>query len=325
MTSKRLNIIMLVCLILFSIIFGVSATLRAIELKKLDDEYEQNVKDELDKQTQEIQNGLETDSKNEANNNNNTTTNSNNNIIGSVVNFSNFLEMYTFSENKLNKSTNILSNGSGSAIINGTTSSSAIKLNNEKVNISFTRAQNSTQKYFTFDISGQLINNFYSLYYKTSVYAEGAIYYIYSNQNNDGWQTISQTAVQEKFNWTTNQTFHVINGNSIKNVETFYYDKYSKTYTGVAELNPNVSAQKLKYTMMGFMNASAPAEFLSSKITVQVDRYGNFKSIRYQDTFKINIYDPENKLTLYATINADYTETFDSTGNKVVHITKPKI
>ena len=110
MTSKTLNIIMLVCLILFSVIFGVAATLKAEEFRRLDEAYEDEVQDNLEKENESILDDLNTQNKNEQiNNGSNSTTNSDeNNTNGGVVNFSDFITMFNYAENKLNNSTNIL-------------------------------------------------------------------------------------------------------------------------------------------------------------------------------------------------------------------------
>lgn len=326
MTSKTLNIIMLVCLILFSVIFGVAATLKAEEFRRLDEAYEDEVQDNLEKENESILDDLNTQNKNEQiNNGSNSTTNSDdNNTNGGVVNFSDFITMFNYAENKLNNSTNIHSVANGSCVLNGSTNKGGYTLNNDKVDVSFVRAQNSGQKYFTYNVNGRVMNNFYSLNLKTSIYSEGAIYYIYSNQDGAKWKSISKSAVDEKFNWNTNQTFQEINESSVKS-STFYYDKYSRTYIATAELNPQISGVRFKNTLMGVLNATDPANIISSKISVTVDSYGNFKSIRYEDTFSVLIYDSDKKMTINVTIKSDIVETFKVAGNGTVIINRPNI
>lgn len=329
MTSKKLNIIVLVCLILFSVIFGVAMAIKRDELRKLDDAYDKQIQDSMDKENQGILDDLNTQNKNEQNNNLNITAGSNtfgsNNIIDNKpVNFTEFVDMYNYAEKKLNAAVNIHSTAYGTGTLSGPTSMSNISIKNEKIAISFERAQNTNQKYFNYHVTGSFTSVPFNLDYQTSLYAEGAMHYLLFNQDANGWQPISESAVQSKFAWDTNKTFHIINKNSVKS-SSLIFDKYSKTYTGIAELNVDVSAKNFSQTLMGAMGAKGPARYKSAKITVVFDQYGNFKSIKLQETFNIDVHSSQYNTTMYATCTTDYTETFNVSGAGTVKITRPSL
>ena len=60
MTSKKLNTILIICLILFSVIFGVTAALRQKELDRLDREHDEQVQDSMEKANQDLANSSKT-------------------------------------------------------------------------------------------------------------------------------------------------------------------------------------------------------------------------------------------------------------------------
>lgn len=326
MTSKKLSIIMIIFLVLFCIIFGVSATLKQKELERLDREHDQQVQENMDRENQETANDVSTTQKNEnANNAGNTTSSSNSQVTGGVVNFSNFVEMYAYAEKKLNQSTNIHSIGSGTGIVNGPTSTPGVTLSNETIDLEFNRARNAKQNYFNFHVVGNFLKGLADFDYESAFYTEGSnSYYFTKGYEGRKWTAMSKASLKEKYRWETNQTFLNISANAIKN-STFYYDKSKGTYIGTADLNVAVACANKKYTLQTAIEALQPCEFISCKITVVCDKYGNFKSIRYQETFKADLYQKEFNSTMYGTISVDYTETFVVTGNGSVQINKPDI
>ena len=77
MTSKKLNIILIVFLVLFSVIFGVTAALKQKELDRLDREHDQAVQDAMNQANQEINNNNSTTEKNQNSNRSNLPFNTN--------------------------------------------------------------------------------------------------------------------------------------------------------------------------------------------------------------------------------------------------------
>ncbi len=325
MTSKKLSIIMIVFLVLFCVIFGVSATLKQRELERLDREHDRLVQEQMDKQNQDTANDVSTTQKNEnANNSGNTTSSGNTQVTGGVVNFSDFAQMYAYAENKLNQSTNIHSAGSGSGYVNGTTSTPGITLKNEFFRLDFTRARNINQNYFNFRVAGNFLSGLVNFDYESAFYTEGSdSYYFTSGFKGDKWTAMSKQSLKEKYKWETNKTFLIVKPNTVKS-STIYFDKSKGTYTGTAELT-TAACENKKYTLQTAIEALRPCEFVSCKITVVCDKFGNFKSIRYQETFKADVYQEEHKSTMYSTINVDYTESFMVTGNGSVQINRPNI
>ena len=53
--------------------------------------------------------------------------------------------------------------------------------------------------------------------------------------------------------------------------------------------------------------------------------YGNFKSIKLQETFNIDVHSSQYNTTMYATCTTDYTETFNVSGAGTVKITRPSL
>ena len=64
MTSKKLNIILIVFLVLFAVIFGVTAALKQQELDRLDREHDKAVQDAMNQANQDIYNNNSTTEKN---------------------------------------------------------------------------------------------------------------------------------------------------------------------------------------------------------------------------------------------------------------------
>ena len=326
MTSKKLSIIMIIFLVLFCVIFGVSATLKQKELDRLDKEHDRQVQEQMDKQNQDTANDVSTTQKNEnANNAGNTTSSGNTQVTGGVVNFSDFVSMYAYAENKLNKSTNIHSVGSGGGYLNASTSMPGISLNNEVFTLDYVRAQNLNQTYFNFHVIGNFLDGLADFDYESGFYTEGANSY-YHTRGFEGskWTAMSKQSLKEKYSWEPNKTFLTVNANAIQS-STLFYDKTKGVYTGTAVLKPEIACVNKKYTLQTAIESLNPCDFSSCKITVVCDKYGNFKSIRYQEIFKANVYQKEFNSTMYATMNVDYTETFIVTGNGSVQINKPNI
>lgn len=324
MTSKKLSIIMLIFLVLFCVIFGVSATLRQKELERLDKEHDQQVQENMDRENQQSASDAATTQKNEnANNTGNTTSSDSTQITGGVVNFSDFASMYSYAEAKLNQSTNIHSIGSGSGTVNGPTSTPGVTLTNETISLNFVRAKNANQNYFDFQVYGEFLNGLADFDYETAFYTEGINSHFFKRDfEGSSWTAMSKATLKEKYKWETNQTFLTVTKSAIKN-STLYYDKTKGTYTGTAELDVAIACQNKKYTLQTAIEALSPCEFTSCKITVVCDKYGNFKSIRYQENFNATIYQKEFSSTMYSTVSVDYTETFIVTGNGTVKINKP--
>lgn len=327
MTGKKLNILIVISIVLFCLIggfVGVYNYNKVLELDRAHDLSTSKEREDYEKNTLE---DIKTSTNNENKNDGNVlipskgSSSSQDNVDISQFNF---VQMYEHAESKLGKAQNIYSQASGDALLSGPTSFPGIKLNNEKVNFNFTRAKNSFSNYTNFVVSGNLLNGLFNLNYETASYYGGQTYYWYFNQDG-GWKTSSKAKCYEKLRFEPNQTFNDVNANSIKaETATLFYNKYDKTYTGSCELNPSVSGARYAYTLQGVMDGLDKAEIISSKIEVTFDNYGNFKTIRYIDEFKINVYNETFKTTMYATLKSDYTEHFITIGNRNVIIDTPK-
>ncbi len=331
MSGKTINIIMLTCVFAFSIIFGLSSFVKDHRLQTLDSEHDEEVRQTIEDEEKDILNDILIQNKNDASNSIVLALdNTDEEESGGPVTFTNFLSMYEYAEQKLANASHIYSYGSGVGTLNATTSMSGIELKNQEMGIKFTRAQADTTKYFVFDTTGNLkvasnlVSGTFGLRSQAAIYSQGSLYYLFYNFNNYGWHPTSKMAIEEKFNWSTNQTFHIANSSTIFN-DTLVYDNYSKTHIGTAELKTPISSVRSSKVFMAVLDADKPAEFLSTKITVVVDNFGNFKSIQCRDKVKVKLYQAEYDFTTYATIDLSFTETFTRIGKSGVTINKPSL
>lgn len=328
MTAKKMNFLIIACVLLFCLVggfIGVYEYNLSLELDARHDAQTAHDREQYEKNTLD---DIKTSSNNETKNDGNTlapsvSTGGNSTTNVDVSGF-NFLQMYNHAESKLNAATNIYSKISGTANLSGPTTFGGIKLSNEKVYMSAERAQNANSSYTDFKVTGNLLNGLFALNYESSSYCDGASYYWYFNQDKIGWQPSSHTNVYNRLRFETNQTFNEITAESIKTeTATMFYNKYDQTYTGTCELKPEVSSARYAYTLQGIMDGKDKATISSSKIEVVFDKTGSFKSIRYIDTFRIDVYAKDYDTTMYATISSDYTETFITIGSRTVSIIKP--
>lgn len=327
MTAKRMNFLIITCILLFCLVGGFIGVYEYNLSLELDATHDAQTAKEREQHEKDTLNDIKTTSNNETKNDGNTlapSTGGENSTTNVDVSNFNFLQMYAHAESKLNASTNIYSKISGSANLSGPTSFGGIKLSNEKVYLTAERAQNANNTYVDFKVTGNLLNGLFALNYESASYSDGASYYWFFNQDKSGWQPSSRTNVYNKLRFETNQTFNEITADSIKKeTATMFYNKYDQTYTGTCELIPDVSSSRYAYTLKGIMDGKDKATLSSSKIEVVFDKTGSFKSIRYIDTFRIDVYAKDYDTTMYATISSDYTETFVTIGNRTVSIIKP--
>ena len=328
MTAKKINFLIILFILLFCFVGGFVCVYEynlSLELDAKHDEETAKQREEYEKNTlDDINTSVSNENKNDGNTLAPPVNNNGGNSDNVDVSNFNFLQMYTHAENKLNKATNIYSKISGSALLSGPTSFGGIKLNNEKVSITAERAQNSNNTFVNFKVTGNLLNGLFYLNYETASFSDGASYYWFFNQEKIGWQRSSKINNYNKLRFETNQTFHEITADSFKTeTSNIFYNKYDQTYTGTCELKPEISTTRYAYTLKGVLDGNDKANFLSSKIEVVFDKYGSFKSIRYIDNFKIDVYAKDYDTTMYATIQSDYIETFVTIGNRTVSIIKP--
>ena len=320
MNSKKLNIIMLVSVLLFCLIFGVAAAVRAARLDELDREHDKQQEQQREQANQNAVDDATTTQKNEQAN-----TGSNNNSVQSSIDFSTFSSMYQAAEKKLNNATNIISTiTDGSLVISGPTNYGGIYVDETPLLVNFERSRNATQHYTYFQVKGDMLDGMFTLNYTTKLYSDSAVYDYYFNQYEPHWQTISKAAQKDKFGWTTNDTFHTAAAGAVKSSTTVLYDKATRTYTSTAELIPSVACTKASYFLKGVMDATGPAQYVSSKITVKIKDNGSFESIRYQETFKISVYQRTYDARIDATVVADYTEVFSNINDGGVGIAPPQ-
>lgn len=320
MNSKKLNIIMLVSVILFCIIFGVAAAVRAARLDELDRLHDQQQEQQREQEEQDAVNNAETTQKNEQSNSGT----NNNNSVQSQIDFSTFTSMYTAAEEKLKNATNVMSEvTNGSLIISGPTNYGGITVESTPLTINFGRYRNATQQRYDFKVFGPMLDGLFVLNYTSILYSESAVYNYYFNQRDTRWQTISKAEQLNKFGWTVNDTFHTAANGGVKNSTTVIYDKTNKTYTASAELNCSKASGRISQFLMGVMDATGPAKYESSKITVTVKENGSFERIRYQEKFKITVYHAGYDARIDATVVADYTEIFTSVNENGIYINKP--
>lgn len=322
MTSKTLNKIMLVAALLFCVIFGVSIYIKNERLKRLDDAHDQEWED---KRNQENQSNLDSidqfDKNNQANNGNNSPTITDKN--GQTVDFTNFVSLYGYAESKLNDATDIRSNATGEGKLSGKVSFGNTTLTNETINIQIERAQNSNQKWFRYTVTGNILNGLFYLDYTTETYTKGSQAWLYFNQESQDWSKTSVAGLNDRFGWSTNQTFQIINSSSVKPGSSVIYQQRSDDYKATAELDVSKSSSRAGKFIQGTYGATSPASYKSCKLTVRFDKTGNFKSIQYEETFDVVVYNKANNATINATVTTNYTETFTNIDNKPVPITQP--
>ncbi|MDY5042133.1 MAG: hypothetical protein SPF07_04115 [Eubacteriales bacterium] len=323
MTSKTLNKIMLVAALLFCVIFGVSIYIKNERLKRLDDAHDQEWEDKRNQENQSNQDSIDQfDKNNQANNGNNSPTITDKN--GQTVDFTNFVSLYGYAESKLNDATNIQSKATGEGKLSGKVSfGSNITLTNETINIQIERAQNSNQKWFRYTVKGNILDGLFNLDYTTETYTKGSQAWLYFNQESQDWSKTSVAGLNDRFGWSTNQTFQIINSSSVKPGSSVIYQQRSDDYKATAELDVSKSSSRAGKFIQGTYGATSPASYKSCKLTVRFDKTGNFKSIQYEETFDVVVYNKANNATINATVTTNYTETFTCIDKFTVPITQP--
>lgn len=323
MTSKTLNKIMLVAALLFCVIFGVSIYIKNERLKRLDDAHDQEWEDKRNQENQSNQDSIDQfDKNNQANNGNNSPTITDKN--GQTVDFTNFVSLYGYAESKLNDATDIRSNATGEGKLSGKVSfGSNITLTNETINIQIERAQNSNQKWFRYTVKGNILDGLFNLDYTTETYTKGSQAWLYFNQESQDWSKTSVAGLNDRFGWSTNQTFQIINSSSVKPGSSVIYQQRSDDYKATAELDVSKSSSRAGKFIQGTYGATSPASYKSCKLTVRFDKTGNFKSIQYEETFDVVVYNKANNATINATVTTNYTETFTCIDKFTVPITQP--
>ena len=322
MNSKKLNVIMIVCLVLFCVIFGVAAAVRAAELERLDREHEQQQEQQRQEELDNALNDASTTQKNEQTNNSGSNSS---NSVETAIDFSSFSSMYTAAEKKLANATNIMSTYTGSAKLSGPTNYGGITVDNETIYFNFERYKNATEQLVKFSVTGDMLDGLFFLDYSTTLYSNSAIYNYYFNQQNPHWQTLSKAEQANKFGWNVNSTFHSATADAIKSSTAVIHDKSTKTYTATAELDCSKACTKASHFFKGVMDSSNPATYQKCKITATIKENGSFSKIRYQETFKISVYNAEYNARIDATVVADYTETFSSVNENAITIYPPTI
>ena len=313
MTSKTLNKIMIVAAILFCVIFGVSVYIKNERLRRLDEAYDKQMEEQRKNENQNaFDDASQTQKNNQANNGSNTSSEKD-------VDFTDFVSVYSYAENKLNKITYIRSTATGTGTLSGSvTSPLKTNLSNQPISISYERAKNKTQKFFEYHVKGTIsaAGTSMPLDYGTSLYKEGATCkeWISHGQDNPRWQPISNSAMQNKYGWDASETFYIINKNSVTS-SSMIYDTTSRTYTGKATLNVKNSTTRMSKLIQGLYDGTAPAQYQSCELTVTFDEHGNFKTIQYEEKFNISIRNEPNKATINATLTTNYVETFHTISN----------
>lgn len=321
MTSKTLNKIMLVAALLFCVIFGVSIYIKNERLKRLDDAHDQEWEDKRNQENQSNQDSIDqTNKNNQANNGINSPTITDKN--GQTVDFTNFVSLYGYAESKLNDATNIQSKATGEGKLSGKVSFGNITLTNETINIKIERAQNSNQKWFRYTVTGDIRDGLFYLDYTTETYTKGSQAWLYFNQESQDWSKTSVAGLNDKFGWSTNQTFQIINSSSVKS-SSVIYQQQSDDYKATAELDVSKSSSRAGKFIQGTYGANSPASYKSCKLTVRFDKTGNFKSIQYEEAFDVVVYNKANNVTINATVTTNYTETFTNIDKSPVSIIQP--
>lgn len=322
MTSKTLNKIMLVAALLFCVIFGVSIYIKNERLKRLDDAHDQEWEDKRNQENQSNQDNIDqTNKNNQANNGINSPTITDKN--GQTVDFTNFVSLYGYAESKLNDATNIQSKATGEGKLSGKVSFGNITLTNETINIKIERAQNSNQKWFRYTVTGDIRDGLFYLDYTTETYTKGSQAWLYFNQESQDWSKTSVAGLNDRFGWSTNQTFQIINSSSVKPGSSVIYQQQSDDYKATAELDVSKSSSRAGKFIQGTYGANSPASYKSCKLTVRFDKTGNFKSIQYEEAFDVVVYNKANNVTINATVTTNYTETFTNIDKSPVSIIQP--
>ena len=326
MTAKKMNFLILACILLFCLIGGFVGVYRYNTFLKLDAEHDNRYAQDRAQSERDTLTDIEISSKNENRNEGNTLSPSYGSDASSDnvdVSSFDFIQMVEYATSKLETAANISSTAIGMATFSGPTSR-GISLSNEKVAFNFTRAKNATQSYVLFGLNGTLLGGLATINRTAGSYSEGSTYYLQNTSNGPTFQPSSHDNNFNNLRFEANQTFHILNASSIKvGTENLFYNKYDQTYTGSCELITSVSAQNFSYTLKYMMGGKSPATYTSSKVEIVFDKTGKFKSIKYSDEFKIEVYDAGFDTTIHATITGEYTETFKTIGNKHVSITKP--
>ncbi len=316
---------MIVCIILFSVIFGVAAAVRQAELDRLDKEHDQQQEQERQEEQDKANQDATTTQKNEQANQN-PGINNGSGQVGSQIDFSTFASMYTTAEKNLKNASTIRSTIEGGKIdLSGPTNYGGIRVDHEQLDFKFERGRvgSTGEQLIMFTVSGPMLNGLFVLNYTTELYSNSAVYKYYFNQQKPAVQTISRTAQLEKFGWTINDTIHSAPESAIKSSTDVLYDRISKTYTASADIDVSKSNSKACMFFKGMMSASTQAKYTSCKLTATINENGNFEKIRYQETFEITVYNSEYNAKIDAVVIADYTEVFHSINGDTVSINPP--
>lgn len=324
MRPKIINFIVLGIFLTFSIFFGVTSYRQSVTNASQDNLFETELNSQLNDITKSISDEINITNTNK-NNNNNSGTSSSPSAGDVEVSFTNFYEMYDYAVTKYNRATSIYSSATGTAYISGSAPSLNFTLDREKTVVNYIKAKNGNTRYFNFNLTGRaVVEGFGPLSINILQYTNGILYQTQIGTGDIDSYTENQYKTQ--FGWNMTDIFHLSN-ETLSNVITeeeivsYYYDDKAQEYSAKISIKDPGSFQSNFGSVIKKLTDAPSVNFSKIEMTIKVDKYGNFKSISYADSFNATM--SYKSIAMQGSIQTNFTETFLIIDNGYVNITNP--
>lgn len=321
MRAKAFNLIILLIIFSFTVVFGVFNFQKNNDTASQDNLFQTDINAHINDITKRVADDINTTQSN-LNNNNSGGTSSSPNLPNQEVKFSNFYQMYNYALDKYNGATYIYSYASGTGYVTGE-AKGLIKLENEPLTIKFSKQKAKEERYFGLDLLGRVVvPGMNALGFETAHYSDGVIntYSVSAKPT----QTLTRNAYENELKWNMTEIFNLPTREVVSNVTeeeiiSFLYDSKTKEYTAVLSLRPEVFKNNFNSIVKILSGSTKEAVFSRIDMTIKVDRSGNFKTIHYSEKLASDIV--YKGITMQGEMDLSFTETFSIIDNGFVRIT----
>ena len=289
MKLKMINLFLAVGFMLFSITYGFVNYQNTLTQTEADNLYDMQVLSELNAITKEIADDLNITNANKASNNRTSTSNSPTTDI-SEINFTNFVDMYTYAIEKYNKASYVYLSVNGT--INITGSALGYRIENVPLTLKSTVAKELNERYFSYNLNGILVDGLSEFKMNTTHYSNGVTAYsLYPGQSDI--TTTPMSAFTTAMNWNMTQLFHLPDAAALsqlsENDYSFYFDDQAKEYVATVNFNVSTFHTNFSNVLKGITGSTKDPDFNAITMNIRVDKYGNFKSITASEDFNVNL------------------------------------
>lgn len=326
MKLRVINSVLLVMLITLGGIFGFQTYKNNLSNLEADSSFDRQLNANINDIRKGIANGIQITNNNKNSNNKYYHSNSpsNSGANDQEVSFSTFQELFSYSLNKYLKAPSVYTTGSGTVTIVNAKVDPPLNMTivNRPLAINYVKAKQGKQKFFQLSLKGEVADNLNAAFVTTH-YTDGGSYKY--QMPNDPVVNVTELAYLSTFKWDMNQLFHLSTQeivSAIKDSEIVaHFSEASGDYTTILKINTSSFNSNFSSILAGVVNAPTLPKFNSIEMTIKIDKYGNLKTIKYEDEIETKI--KYNSISMQGRITTSFTESFVSVGTNPVIIKSP--